>query len=545
MIAKEVERKEGTSSFTRLVHYLTDPQGNAQRVVQVRAHNLQNDAVEDELGLECALAEVGALQQRNTRATEKTLHLMLSFHEDLPLATLAEIEQRIVSGLGYGDHQRISVVHGDTDHAHVHVAINKVYQTRNRKGQTRYLNRHQDFSWIKLAPLATRMELDYGLVPDAHGNKTWNADRQAELIAYLRTSWVKDVLAAKSWDAVKELAAAENLSLKASGKAGLRLVGQDGFTLAASKVDRRLARTALERRLGAFPQPSSKRPHSNRAANPRPLQERLRQDARPALRAAKDWPTVHDIADEHGTRLVRRGGGLAFEDQQTGELVTASQVDNQLSLGRAQQRLGPYAPPANRSDLEALCDDIVDLADKDAKRAHLQRRKAIQAALPRGTDPRPWLTASHRTHQTEAKRVADLQQVGFKLRQAQNRNTQSAATDLRKPTKPLATRFADAALALFYRYAQRLRGRSAALPAPLNRALQNATTQGPHHAPPPRNAQPHHSIFARKPPARHHSLHALPKRPVVRPAQRREVLLPRDARGVVHEREAGGAGGDV
>ena len=40
MIAKEVERKEGTSSFTRLVHYLTDPQGNAQRVVQVRAHNL-------------------------------------------------------------------------------------------------------------------------------------------------------------------------------------------------------------------------------------------------------------------------------------------------------------------------------------------------------------------------------------------------------------------------------------------------------------------------------------------------------------------------
>ena len=45
MIAKLVEKKKGKSSYTRLVSYLTDPQGNPNRVLHVRSTNLVNDQV--------------------------------------------------------------------------------------------------------------------------------------------------------------------------------------------------------------------------------------------------------------------------------------------------------------------------------------------------------------------------------------------------------------------------------------------------------------------------------------------------------------------
>lgn len=190
MILKEVPKRKGKSSFTRLVTYLTDPQGNPNRVLHVQATNLENDHVQDDLGLSCALTEVAELQSRNRRATEKTLHLMLSFHEDLDLATLRAVEHRVVEALGYGTHQRISVVHGDTTHQHLHVAINKVHCERGEDGMERYLNRHLEFSKRRLGSLAIELERDYGLVPDNHGLVRWDGDAQVDLVSKLRGPWV-------------------------------------------------------------------------------------------------------------------------------------------------------------------------------------------------------------------------------------------------------------------------------------------------------------------------------------------------------------------
>jgi hypothetical protein len=39
------------------------------------------------------------------------------------------IEERFCNALGYAEHQRISVVHHDTDNVHIHVAINKIHPT--------------------------------------------------------------------------------------------------------------------------------------------------------------------------------------------------------------------------------------------------------------------------------------------------------------------------------------------------------------------------------------------------------------------------------
>ena len=37
------------------------------------------------------------------------------------------IEERFCNALGYAEHQRVSVVHHDTDNVHIHVAINKIH----------------------------------------------------------------------------------------------------------------------------------------------------------------------------------------------------------------------------------------------------------------------------------------------------------------------------------------------------------------------------------------------------------------------------------
>jgi len=47
--------------------------------------------------------------------------------EDPALAQLEDIEHELCHAMGLGDHQRLSVVHLDTGHVHVHLAINKVY----------------------------------------------------------------------------------------------------------------------------------------------------------------------------------------------------------------------------------------------------------------------------------------------------------------------------------------------------------------------------------------------------------------------------------
>ena len=40
---------------------------------------------------------------------------------------LQKIEAQFCEALGFGEHQRVSAVHTDTDNLHIHVAINKIH----------------------------------------------------------------------------------------------------------------------------------------------------------------------------------------------------------------------------------------------------------------------------------------------------------------------------------------------------------------------------------------------------------------------------------
>ncbi|NJS14320.1 MAG: relaxase/mobilization nuclease domain-containing protein, partial [Sphingopyxis sp.] len=52
--------------------------------------------------------------------------------EQPPEDVLQAIEHRTCAELGFADHHRVSVVHHDTDHLHVHIAISRVHPTTHR-----------------------------------------------------------------------------------------------------------------------------------------------------------------------------------------------------------------------------------------------------------------------------------------------------------------------------------------------------------------------------------------------------------------------------
>jgi hypothetical protein len=159
MIAKHVPMKSvKKSDFVSLVKYLADDQDKKERVVYTSVTNCESD------DLKAAIIEVTATQGMNTRAeSDKTYHLILSFRagERPDDDSLKAIESTICEGLGYGEHQRVSVVHHDTDNLHIHIAINKIHPVR----LTIY-NPYNDHKL--LGKLCAAMELKYGLERDNH-----------------------------------------------------------------------------------------------------------------------------------------------------------------------------------------------------------------------------------------------------------------------------------------------------------------------------------------------------------------------------------------
>ena len=172
MISKKAPVKAAAKSkIGHLVAYLLDPKGKDDRVAAVAVTNCQSEDPK------WAVHEMQAVQSRNQRAKgDRTYHLVISFRagEDLPADTLAQIEAEFCRALGFAEHQRVSVVHRDTDNLHLHVAINKVHPTR--------FTLHEPFNdFHTRAKLCEQLEARYGLEPDrsARPSETFPASEKA------------------------------------------------------------------------------------------------------------------------------------------------------------------------------------------------------------------------------------------------------------------------------------------------------------------------------------------------------------------------------
>jgi antirestriction protein ArdC len=252
LIAKQVAlRSARKGDFADLVRYLTDAQGKVQRVGHVVVTNCTSDNPLD------AAIEVRLTQQQNTRsAADKTYHLIVSFRvsEHPSAEVLRAIEQRLCEGLGFGDHQRVSASHHDTDNLHVHVAINKVHPTR-------YTVHAPYYDHTTLGKLCEELETTYGLQTDNHAAQQRGAQSRAvemehhtgveSLVGWVQRECLDRVQGASSWAELHDTLLEHGLELKTRAN-GFVFTDREGHHAKASSVDRSLSKPRLEKRLGPF-----------------------------------------------------------------------------------------------------------------------------------------------------------------------------------------------------------------------------------------------------------------------------------------------------
>ncbi len=231
MIAKIIPIKSvRKSNFSALVQYLTNPQGKSERISQV---TVANCFTEDLLA---AVIEIQNTQEMNTRArSDKTCHLVLSFPqgERLSLESLNAIEARFCDALGFKDHQRVSVIHDDTDYLHVHIAINKIHPKR--------LTIHNPYYDYKIvARVCEQIEQEYGLTIVNHETVKDQASRIAQdieartgvesLLGWIKREVLGEIKQADDWQALHGILKGHGLELKERGN-GFIIVADNGVAV--------------------------------------------------------------------------------------------------------------------------------------------------------------------------------------------------------------------------------------------------------------------------------------------------------------------------
>ena len=278
MIAKIIPIKSvRKSNYSALIQYLTDPQGKSERISQIKVSNCYSD---DQTA---ALIEIQNTQEMNKRAkSDKTCHLVLSFPEGerLSLSDLSTIEERFCEALGFGGHQRISVVHDDTNNLHMHIAINKIHP-----GNLTIHNPYYDYK--KVAKLCEQIEQEYGLTTVNHETVSDKASRVAQeietrtgvesLLGWIKRECLDELKQTDNWQDLHQVLARHGLEIKERGN-GFVLVANNGVAVKASSVDRSLSKGNLTQRLGAFiPSDHSAKSSQQNAKQyqPKPLQNRI------------------------------------------------------------------------------------------------------------------------------------------------------------------------------------------------------------------------------------------------------------------------------
>jgi hypothetical protein len=181
--------------------------------------------------------------------------LIVSFRpgEEPDAETLRAVEARLSEGLGFGEHQRISAVHYDTDNLHLHIAINKIHPTR-------YTIKNPYNDYRTLAKLCETLERDYGLEPDNHRAQRCGAENRAQdmerhagiesLLGWIKRECLRQIETAKTWAELHRVLADNGLEVRERTNGLIITDGQ--ITVKASSVSRDLSKTKLEARLGAF-----------------------------------------------------------------------------------------------------------------------------------------------------------------------------------------------------------------------------------------------------------------------------------------------------
>lgn len=379
MIAKRIERNPGQrSSYSKLARYVVDARGREDPATWSRTAEYILDSQHEGAKVggvrvtncgadEPAMAalEILATQSQNTRSKkDKTYHLVVSFApgESPSLKTIHAIEDALCDAIGLGGHQRISAIHTDTEHLHVHVAINKVHPSTRR-------NVEPYFDKARLMEACERLELEHGLVRTNHGlerdltkarlNQEQDTheriDRDPAVLdererAFLRQSYhaaVAEEPQAESLNAVRSLSGVglvcdpEADAVLLQGHApdeleGRRAERDDALRRVRDGDGGARGEASGNLRLGG--KASDLEAHSGRES----LLGWVQREVSPALGAAATWQALHQALAEHGLNLHARGAGLVMVTADGKTAIKPSSIGRDWSKGALEKRFGPF-----------------------------------------------------------------------------------------------------------------------------------------------------------------------------------------------------------
>lgn len=401
MIVRHIPMKSiRQSSFTGLVRYITGEQGKQERLGKVHITNCQS------LDVDWATHEVEATQSINQRAQgDKTYHLLISFPAgEIPSdSILKDIENKVCASLGFGEHQRISAQHYDTDNMHIHVGINKIHPTRHTL--------HEPFRAYKvLGDIATQLEIEHGLQRVNHVSKKVASENRAQdmehhagvqsLLSWIREACLTPIQGAQSWSQLHQILQNHGLEMR-ERSAGLIIIDGHGIAVKASSVSRDLSKSKLQMRFGSFEKKtgslpsrrvlSMKKPGIGKIGQkpPTPHRNRLsslnqlgfitldggqRYFPRPIHMKHNTDELFARYQDAQKNMSAARAAALAIARSRKNRLIEQAKRTNRLKRSAIKLLHGR---DVNKKTLYALTSKALKSEIDDAKKAYLNERERI------------------------------------------------------------------------------------------------------------------------------------------------------------------------
>jgi len=248
----------------------------AERVAWAESRNLPTDDPE------AAARIMRATANDNARVQKPVYHLSLSCDpDDKPdKAELLDRANRVIDDLGLKEHQALIVAHSDTEHAHVHILVNRVHPETGKS----WTNSHD---YARIEKSLREIEDARGLrqVPGHHARspgqeapdrsqgvstgqlRQMERDGQRPFAELAKEASGDAFKTSQSWTELHDRLGLEGLRLEKKGRG---LVVTDGAEQAkASAVSRDASLKALEKRIGNYVEPErapgQSREHGDRA----------------------------------------------------------------------------------------------------------------------------------------------------------------------------------------------------------------------------------------------------------------------------------------
>ncbi|MCP3932388.1 MAG: relaxase/mobilization nuclease domain-containing protein [Bacteroidetes bacterium] len=201
----------------------------------------------------------GQTKCQSTKAS-KTMHIVVSFPlGELPTKDqLRDIELELCKSIGFEDHHRISAVHDDASHLHMHLAISRIHPETNR-------NISPSYSKLKLYAKARELEEKHNLLPLHAKEKeeqtisanarnyeavTGNTSFQSWSVESYKQPLKELLFDDPSWQKVHALLAEYGVKIKRKGRGMVFVDETEKHAVKPSTLDRSFSRGNMEKLLG-------------------------------------------------------------------------------------------------------------------------------------------------------------------------------------------------------------------------------------------------------------------------------------------------------